>query len=747
MLLSMLTVSALARVNPFGIYNTSATSALKMVPPCEVLADAFKYKCCDIQAVFSAETDSIHSSLMYKPMSGVDVHGHHLRQCADNQTTLFDLQAHTQGPELPPLAFHLSFHFAPFTVPNPVLASMRAARSSAVHVRVLFARARIRAHLLGALCVDVLWDMLLACVRTLGALLGLVASLVVCLCACAVCLDVALAIFGFMLLVVSAPPTAHAHAISCIMMACMRMIRSRLMVKVVVFVYTTTNLVHTTFAAGGETPAVNPMEYFLPGVTRWDGIPYHEFRLVWWLALCAALGNISQDGWSLLQTARDQDQGGPALGGTAAQRLQSSNRNQRLFGAILNYIEPTSTVYRYACSSFANNGRGLFNYLYVVGHLPYTSDERTTMENEWTEATMTSVGIKYTWGAVFKWAEYLDRLAEKLNKSERDKRVKYLAGFPSAFDVMIVPERASGAVGNYTHPVNYPAHHPNAGTPHPLAGQPDIHALAQAFYAEWARMIRTGAIRSVPRGMANRIDEETSDDDATESACMVRDRITPHTVCAVCGGAGHAGNVEGLGMCLTARLNHRIPNADLAKIRYPPGYTPPRFNSFRSNPTPRSNPIPNRDRKIQEGIFYPIGPSRPKYPHSNSHPKARAIEPAFIEPDAPSPHTQWTDERFASWDDLTDEQDKEFAARLHADHHSRARQHKRHGPTGASRPRPTPYPSRSRPPTRPSSRARHVERENDDDHRDDPQNVNPDADSNDDDEHARLAVSFEAIEF
>ena len=28
MLLSMLTVSALARVNPFGIYNTSATSAL-----------------------------------------------------------------------------------------------------------------------------------------------------------------------------------------------------------------------------------------------------------------------------------------------------------------------------------------------------------------------------------------------------------------------------------------------------------------------------------------------------------------------------------------------------------------------------------------------------------------------------------------------------------------------------------------------------------------------------------------------
>ena len=143
-LLSMLTVSALAWVNSFGMYNTSATSALKMVPRREVHADAFKYKCCDIQAVFAAETDSIHSSLMYKTIPGVDGQDHHLRQCADNQTTLFDLQAHTQGPELPLPAFHLSFHFAPFTVPIAVHASMRAARSSAVHVRVLFARARIR---------------------------------------------------------------------------------------------------------------------------------------------------------------------------------------------------------------------------------------------------------------------------------------------------------------------------------------------------------------------------------------------------------------------------------------------------------------------------------------------------------------------------------------------------------------------------------------------------------------------------
>ena len=64
------------------------------------------------------------------------------------------------------------------------------------------------------------------------------------------------------------------------------------------------------FAAGTETPKFTLHEYFLPGVTRWDGIPYHDFRRVWWIALCAALGNINQEGWTLLQTARDQDLGG-----------------------------------------------------------------------------------------------------------------------------------------------------------------------------------------------------------------------------------------------------------------------------------------------------------------------------------------------------------------------------------------------------------------------------------------------------
>ena len=46
---------------------------------------------------------------------------------------------------------------------------------------------------------------------------------------------------------------------------------------------------------------------FLPGVNRWDGIPFHAFELIWLTALLFALGSISMDGITLRQTAEDDD--------------------------------------------------------------------------------------------------------------------------------------------------------------------------------------------------------------------------------------------------------------------------------------------------------------------------------------------------------------------------------------------------------------------------------------------------------
>ena len=104
-------------------------------------------------------------------------------------------------------------------------------------------------------------------------------------------------------------------------------------------------------------------EDVLPGVKKWNGKAFYDFRLVWWPCLISALASIAQDGWTLLQVARGQDPGAPGTGGTAAQQTQSINRNLRLFGCMINYIERKSWLYTFCTTQFPNDGRGLFNYV------------------------------------------------------------------------------------------------------------------------------------------------------------------------------------------------------------------------------------------------------------------------------------------------------------------------------------------------------------------------------------------------
>ena len=560
-------------------------------------------------------------------------------------------------------------------------------------------------------------------------------------CACAVILDLAMAVLGAMLHLATAPPQIYIHAILCFIKPCMWIINQPYTVSLIVSM-NLISLLPMSEAAGQDQPRSNTLEYFLPGVTRWDGTPFHDFRLVWWVALCAALGSISQDSYSLLQTARDQDLGSPAVGGTAAQRTQSANRNQRLFGSILNYIEATSYIYRFASANFNNDGRGLFEYLYVFGHLPYTPEQLTALENEWTDATMSKCGIKFDDGAVFKWAEHVTLLAEKLGKNERQKRTKYLSGFPSSFDVVVVPERQLGAVGSYVHPANYPVHDPRhsaavaaalAATPpvapvlaHPLAGEPNIMAMAHGFYPEWARMIKLGMIKAVPRGMAYQAHEPDDTQPVNEDenydahaydahAFLARERVTNQTVCIVCGGIGHAANVDGM-YCLTTVLGHRVPPADLNRMTYPDGYTPPR----RSNPNPRFSNSNSRSR-TQQNDPRRRSHSNPRFSHphaSSSRSHARAVDDGY-------------DSYEYGFESMTSDEIAALAASINAEHARRNRP--RH------RPRPAP---RRNTRFRESRQARQADEEPPP--QENPQNSTRDADDDDDAEehHDMLAVAL-----
>ena len=61
-------------------------------------------------------------------------------------------------------------------------------------------------------------------------------------------------------------------------------------------------LVLTTFLTPAEAVNANLQKDYtvLPGMKVWNGVPYHDFRRVWFAALIVALGSIFQEGWTLI---------------------------------------------------------------------------------------------------------------------------------------------------------------------------------------------------------------------------------------------------------------------------------------------------------------------------------------------------------------------------------------------------------------------------------------------------------------
>ena len=331
---------------------------------------------------------------------------------------------------------------------------------------------------------------------------------------------------------------------------------------------------------------------FLPGMKRWNGQPFYDFARIWWVALVVALGTIVQDGNSLLTCAEGNDEGSDPNDPPDKIR-QHATRNTRLFACILNYISPTSRVYRIAMTEFANDGRGLFTWLREYGKLEYDDTTRRELINEWDEANMAKVGIRFTPNAIWEWLEYVEALGDKLGRSLLQRRKKLLSGFPESFDVVTSPERLKPDPGSYVLAANFPAYHPRGGQPDPNAGKPDLYALCKAFYPEWHYRIKAGQIRSVPRGSVYEVehDDDDQDDDGNDddndgsddqvmyssTSSNTRKQITSKSVCGVCGGRGHYSKVDGM-ECLTKQLGIMIPRSELAQTKYPSGITFPFTN-------------------------------------------------------------------------------------------------------------------------------------------------------------------------
>lgn len=410
------------------------------------------------------------------------------------------------------------------------------------------------------------------------------------------------------------------------------------MLMYLILIITTVAAPPTRSSSGGGSSSSNPSTSalyphihkdwdFLPGVRRWDGIPRYDFLLVWFMALGVALGSVMQDGNSLLQCAKGEDEGCPTSGshGDTEARAKHELRSARVFSAILNYISPTSWVTRVANKEFPNDGPGLYKWLEWFGHLPYDDQKLEEMRTVWEEATMAKVGISFDPDAIWKWHNWVDEYGDRLSKSHAQKRKKFLDGFPESFDIVIQSEKMKSASDtSFKIPTNYPAHHPKSGQ-HPDRGKPDVMALARHLFAEWSRRCNAGLIKQPPRGSVyqaeadNHDDDDdhphhTSDDDDEKAYGMSRNRITERTICGICGGRGHAGSVDG-SECLTKQLNINIPRRELAKTRYPDGMSYP-FSDDRRMSSRRDD---RRSPKHKSESSHAASSSKSYRSHSSSH--------------------------------------------------------------------------------------------------------------------------------
>ena len=229
-------------------------------------------------------------------------------------------------------------------------------------------------------------------------------------------------------------------------------------------------------SSGSSTPSVNDMlpntqrDYdFLPGMKRWNGIPFHDFLTVWWVALCIALGTISMDGVTLLTTAEGND---PHKTSTDAEEARKyTQRKTRVYCCIMNYIKPTSRCARIAndlTHGFRNDGPGLFAWLKVFGQLEIDDDKFQEQLREWDESTMLRAGIRNNDPeGLWLWLEYLENLSFNMKgtgKSATQMRKKFFEGLPEWFETYVASERLRPNPGSYVIAANYPAHHPKSGS-------------------------------------------------------------------------------------------------------------------------------------------------------------------------------------------------------------------------------------------------------------------------------------------
>jgi len=345
----------------------------------------------------------------------------------------------------------------------------------------------------------------------------------------------------------------------------------------------------TTALAANQQNNINT----IPGFESqtFSGIPIKGFIKNQWRKIRASLGNISQDGSTMLDVLDQKDPGAgagtPGGAGTVAQQAQHAARERRLYNIICKLTDPACALTSMLESDYVDQGRLAALYFRDENNLPLSQDERDKLQSDWTAASVITLNIPVNSGclyALYNWIR--DKSADFVPaKDNTEQYNKILAGAPECLFSEAVREQKRMNLRppqpSYVFPAVYPAGHPQDGNVHANAGEPDPLSLVKALSAHLRIMIDKGLVRV----KADKVNEVEEDNDADIMAIgkfkgskppykrtpMGKDKsgkpveLTETSRCFRCGGLGHFAVTNGQ-KCLTAM---RISRDILDNITYP----------------------------------------------------------------------------------------------------------------------------------------------------------------------------------
>lgn len=333
----------------------------------------------------------------------------------------------------------------------------------------------------------------------------------------------------------------------------------------------------------------NPNE--LPGFKEkiYPGIPTKGFAKNDWLKIRASLGNISQDGATMLDTLDQKDPGAgagtPGGAGTAAQQAQHAARERRLYAIILKITDPLCHLHTTLSTEYVDQGRLAALHFRDENNEPLSQDDLDMLQTTWSEASIVTLKITIDKTCIFKFYNWVkDKALDFVPpKSNANQYMKVLKGCPDQMWQHVSNEidrmLQAPIAPTFAIPAVYPATHPQAGNAHPNAGEPDTLALVKSLTKKLTTMIERGMIRTKD---VSEINDDTDDEllwvrkdgkkpFKKDGKYYGKDRagkdveLTSKSRCYRCGGLGHYAITNGQPCLTTIKIGREI----LDKIQYP----------------------------------------------------------------------------------------------------------------------------------------------------------------------------------